>query len=79
VAVVDMLTGMYATVAVLAALRHAERTGEGQRIDMALLDAVVAVGATPILAQKVTGKTPQRFGNAHANMVPYHVFATAGA
>ncbi len=77
VAVVDMLTGMYATVAVLAALRHAERTGEGQRIDMALLDAVVAVGATPILAQKVTGKTPQRFGNAHANMVPYHVFATA--
>ncbi|AJG24874.1 CaiB/BaiF CoA transferase family protein [Cupriavidus basilensis] len=77
VAVVDMLTGMYATVAVLAALRHAERTGEGQCIDMALLDAVVAVGATPILAQKVTGKTPQRFGNAHANMVPYHVFATA--
>ncbi|WP_254615457.1 CaiB/BaiF CoA transferase family protein [Cupriavidus basilensis] len=77
VAVVDMLTGMYATVAVLAALRHAERTGEGQRIDMALLDAVVAVGATPILAQKITGKTPQRFGNAHANMVPYHVFATA--
>ncbi|WP_420995695.1 CaiB/BaiF CoA transferase family protein [Cupriavidus sp. 30B13] len=77
VAVVDMLTGMYATVAVLAALRHAERTGEGQRIDMALLDAVVAVGATPIIAQRVTGKVPGRFGNAHANMVPYHVFATA--
>ncbi len=77
VAVIDMLTGMYATVAVLAALRHAERTGDGQHIDMALLDAVVAIGATPILAQRVTGKVPQRFGNAHANMVPYHVFATA--
>lgn len=77
VAVVDMLTGMYATVAILAALRHAERTGQGQSIDMALLDAVVAVGATPIIAQRVTGKVPQRFGNAHANMVPYHVFATA--
>ncbi len=77
VAVVDMLTGMYATVAVLAALRHAERTGEGQHIDMALLDAVVAVGATPIIAQRVTGKAMPRFGNAHANMVPYHVFATA--
>jgi len=77
VAVVDMLTGMYATVAVLAALRHAERTGEGQHIDIALLDAVVAVGATPIIAQRITGKVPGRFGNAHANMVPYHVFATA--
>jgi Predicted acyl-CoA transferases/carnitine dehydra tase len=77
VAVVDMLTGMYATVAVLAALRHAERTGEGQHIDMALLDAVVAVGATPIIAQRVTGKAMPRYGNAHANMVPYHVFATA--
>jgi crotonobetainyl-CoA:carnitine CoA-transferase CaiB-like acyl-CoA transferase len=77
VAVIDMLTGMYATVAVLAALRHAERTGEGQHIDMALLDAVVAIGATPIIAQRVTGKVPRRFGNAHANMVPYHVFVTA--
>jgi len=77
VAVVDMLTGMYATVAVLAALRHAERTGEGQHIDMALLDAVVAVGATPIIAQRVTGQAMPRYGNAHANMVPYHVFATA--
>ncbi|WP_432262100.1 CaiB/BaiF CoA transferase family protein [Cupriavidus sp. TMH.W2] len=77
VAVVDIFTGMYATVAVLAALRHAERTGEGQHIDMALLDAVVAVGATPIIAQRVTGQAMPRFGNAHANMVPYHVFATA--
>ncbi|CAG2141801.1 Acetyl-CoA:oxalate CoA-transferase [Cupriavidus yeoncheonensis] len=77
VAVVDVLTGMYATVAVLAALRHAERTGEGQHIDMALLDAVVAVGATPIIAQRITGQAMPRYGNAHANMVPYHVFATA--
>uniref|UniRef100_Q46VD0 L-carnitine dehydratase/bile acid-inducible protein F n=2 Tax=Cupriavidus TaxID=106589 RepID=Q46VD0_CUPPJ len=77
VAVVDVLTGMYATVAVLAALRHAERTGEGQHIDMALLDAVVAVGATPIIAQRITGQAMPRYGNAHANMVPYHVFATS--
>ena len=76
VAVVDIFTGMYATVAVLAALRHAERTGQGQRIDMALLDAVVAVGSTPIIAERVTGKPMGRYGNAHPNMVPYHVFAT---
>ncbi|AOZ03781.1 CoA transferase [Cupriavidus sp. USMAHM13] len=77
VAVVDIFTGMYATVAVLGALRHAERTGEGQHLDIALLDAAVAVGATPIIGQRITGKVPGRFGNAHANMVPYHVFATA--
>ena len=58
VAVVDIFTGMYATVAVLGALRHAERTGEGQHLDIALLDAAVAVGATPIIGQRITGKVP---------------------
>ena len=77
VAVVDMFTGMYATVAVLAALRHAERTGEGQYIDMALIDAVVAVGANQILGHLNGGPIPPRYGNAHANVVPYNVFATS--
>jgi crotonobetainyl-CoA:carnitine CoA-transferase CaiB-like acyl-CoA transferase len=77
VAVVDMFTGMYATVAVLAALRHAERTGEGQHIDMALLDAVVAIGANQILGHLNGGRVPPRYGNAHANVVPYNVFHTA--
>ena len=76
-AVIDMFTGMYATVAVLAALRHAERTGQGQYIDMALLDASVAIGANQILGFLESGRTPPRYGNAHANVVPYNVFATA--
>ena len=77
VAVIDMFTGMYATVAVLAALRHAERTGEGQYIDMALLDTSVAIGANQILGFLNSGKIPPRYGNAHANVVPYNVFQTA--
>ncbi|MGD9944884.1 MAG: CaiB/BaiF CoA transferase family protein [Burkholderiaceae bacterium] len=77
IAVVDVLTGMYATVAILAALRHAERTGQGQRLDIALLDTVVAFGANQLVAYMVSGKVPQRYGNAHANVSPYNVFATA--
>ena len=77
VAVIDMFTGMYATVAVLAALRHAERTGEGQYIDMALLDTSVAIGANQILGFLNSGRIPPRYGNAHANVVPYNVFETA--
>jgi crotonobetainyl-CoA:carnitine CoA-transferase CaiB-like acyl-CoA transferase len=77
VAVIDMFTGMYATVAILAALRHAERTGEGQYIDMALLDTSVAIGANQILGYLNSGRIPPRYGNAHANVVPYNVFETA--
>jgi crotonobetainyl-CoA:carnitine CoA-transferase CaiB-like acyl-CoA transferase len=68
---------MYATVAVLAALRHAERTGEGQHIDIALLDVQVATLANQALNYLTTGDNPHRWGNAHPNIVPYQAFATA--
>ena len=81
VAVADLFTGMYATVAILAALRHAERTGQGQHIDMALLDTQVAMlanlGANYLVAGQHEGKVPGRMGNAHQNVVPYQVFETA--
>jgi crotonobetainyl-CoA:carnitine CoA-transferase CaiB-like acyl-CoA transferase len=65
---------MYATVAILAALRHAERTGEGQQVDMALLDTQVAMLANLGSNYLVSGKVPGRAGNAHQNIVPYQVF-----
>jgi crotonobetainyl-CoA:carnitine CoA-transferase CaiB-like acyl-CoA transferase len=74
VAVADLFTGMYATVGILAALRHAERTGEGQHLDMALLDVQVAMLANLGANYLVSGKTPARAGNAHQNIVPYQVF-----
>ncbi len=81
VAVADLFTGMYASVAILAALRHAEHTGHGQHIDMALLDTQVAMlanlGANYLVAGQYDGKVPGRAGNAHANIVPYQVFETA--
>jgi crotonobetainyl-CoA:carnitine CoA-transferase CaiB-like acyl-CoA transferase len=80
VAVADLFTGMYATVAVLAAIRHAERTGLGQHIDMALLDTQVAMLANlgaNFLINGATRAPPQRMGNAHVNIVPYQVFEVA--
>ncbi|MEJ6021644.1 CaiB/BaiF CoA transferase family protein [Ramlibacter sp. PS4R-6] len=77
VAVADLFTGMYATVAILAALRHAEKTGEGQRVDMALLDTQVAMLANLGANYLVSGNVPGRAGNAHQNIVPYQVFETA--
>ena len=79
VAVADLFTGMFATVAVLAALRHAERTGQGQQVDMALLDTQVAMLANLGANYLVGGKVPGRMGNAHQNVVPYQVFETAPA
>ncbi len=79
VAVADLFTGMYATVAILAALRHAERTGEGQHIDMALLDTQVAMLANLGANYLVSGHAPGRAGNAHQNIVPYQVFEVAPA
>jgi crotonobetainyl-CoA:carnitine CoA-transferase CaiB-like acyl-CoA transferase len=70
---------MYATVAILAALRHAERTGEGQYIDMALLDTQVAMLANLGANYLVSGVAPGRAGNAHQNIVPYQVFEVAPA
>lgn len=81
IAVADLFTGMYATVSILAALRHAEKTGQGQYIDMALLDTQVAVianlGANYLISGQHEGKVPQRAGNAHQNLVPYQVFEVA--
>ncbi len=75
VALTDLMTGMYATVAVLAALTHRDRTGEGQHIDMALLDTQVAMLANVGSNYLNSGKPPRRWGNAHANIVPYQTFA----
>jgi crotonobetainyl-CoA:carnitine CoA-transferase CaiB-like acyl-CoA transferase len=74
VAFADLMTGMYATVAILAALAYRTETGEGQYIDMALLDVQVAAMANMNLNFLVSGTTPQRQGNAHANIVPYQAF-----
>ena len=83
VAVADLFTGMYASVAILAALRHAEKTGLGQHVDMALLDTQVAMlanlGANYLVAGQQEGKVPGRSGNAHQNIVPYQVFEVAPA
>jgi crotonobetainyl-CoA:carnitine CoA-transferase CaiB-like acyl-CoA transferase len=77
VAVADLFTGMYAATAILAALRHRDLTGEGQAIDMALLDTQVAMLANLGAAYLTTGIAPQRVGNAHQNIVPYQVFEVA--
>ena len=77
VAVADLFTGMYATVAILAALRHRDASGEGQIIDMALLDTQVAMLANLGANYLVTGQAPRRAGNAHQNLVPYQVFEVA--
>lgn len=77
VALTDLMTGMYATVAVLAALTHRDRSGEGQHIDMALLDTQVAMLANVGSNYLNSGKPPKRWGNAHANIVPYQTFACA--
>ncbi|HYD61287.1 MAG TPA: CaiB/BaiF CoA-transferase family protein [Noviherbaspirillum sp.] len=77
VAISDLMTGMYSTVAVLAALAHRDRTGEGQYIDMALLDVQVAMLANMNTNYLASGNPPTRWGNAHPNIVPYQTFATS--
>jgi formyl-CoA transferase len=77
VAVSDLFTGMYATSAILAALLHREKSGAGQYIDMALLDVQVAMLANLSSAYFASDETPQRMGNAHQAIVPYHVFHAA--
>ena len=77
VALTDILTGLYASNAILAALAHRERTGIGQHIDLALLDVQVACLANQAMNYLVSGNTPKRMGNAHPNIVPYQDFPTA--
>jgi len=77
VALTDILTGLYATVAIQAALAHREKTGQGQHIDLALLDVQVACLANQAMNYLVSGKAPRRMGNGHPNIVPYQDFPTA--
>jgi len=73
VAVSDIFTGLYSVIAIQAALRHAEATGEGQHIDMALLDTQVSVLGNQNLNYLVSGRPPAQMGNAHMNIAPYEV------
>jgi formyl-CoA transferase len=77
VAIADLMTGMYSTIAVLTALTHRDRTGEGQYIDMALLDVQVAMLANMNSNYLASGQPPVRWGNAHPNIVPYQTFQTS--
>lgn len=77
VAIVDLFTGMYASTAVLAALAHRQRTGEGQQIDLALFDVQVATLANQAMNYLISGQEPARMGNSHPNIVPYQALATA--
>lgn len=76
VAVADLFTGMYAATSILAALRHAERTGEGQQLDVSLLDCQIAMLANLGSSYLVSGEQPKRLGNQHAAIAPYQVLAT---
>nr|WP_289812856.1 CaiB/BaiF CoA-transferase family protein [Pseudomonas alliivorans] len=77
VALTDILTGLYSTTAILAALAHRDQNGTGQHIDMALLDVQVACLANQAMNYLTTGVAPRRLGNAHPNIVPYQDFPTA--
>ena len=76
VALTDILTGLYSTVGILAALSHRQRSGQGQRLDMALLDVQIASLANQASNFLVGGESPVRMGNAHPNIVPYQDFPT---
>jgi crotonobetainyl-CoA:carnitine CoA-transferase CaiB-like acyl-CoA transferase len=77
VAITDLMTGMYTSVALLAALAHRDRTGQGQWIDACLLDSSIAMMAVMNMNYLISGVAPRRAGNAHQNIVPYQVFACA--
>ncbi|MBK4214516.1 CoA transferase [Paracoccus caeni] len=77
VAVTDVFTGIYSVVGILAALEQRHRTGQGQHVDMALLDVATAIMANQAMNYLATGNAPNRMGNAHPNLVPYAVFDCA--
>jgi crotonobetainyl-CoA:carnitine CoA-transferase CaiB-like acyl-CoA transferase len=74
VPIADIITGMYASIAICAALVHRERTGKGQHLDLALLDSQIALLAYQNTNYFATGKAPKRIGNLHPNIVPYQPF-----
>lgn len=77
IAVTDVLSGLNATIGILAAVEARHSTGRGQHIDIALLDSIVQFGANQIATYFITGKQPKRVGNAHVNLAPYQSFRTA--
>ena len=77
IAIADVMTGMYATIAILSALQYRSVSRRGQYIDMALLDCIVALGGNQVTGYFVSDEAPGRYGNAHASLVPYQVFAVA--
>ncbi len=77
VAISDITAGLFAVSALLAALRHAERTGEGQHVDIALLDTQIAALVNVASGALISGQTPKRYGNAHPSIVPYQSFNAA--
>ncbi len=77
IAVADITTGLYGVISILAALRHRDASGQGQRIDLALLDTQISWLANEGSNYLVTGQAPRRLGNAHPNIVPYQVFSAA--
>ncbi|MEX4000350.1 CaiB/BaiF CoA transferase family protein [Paraburkholderia sp. EG285A] len=79
VGIADVMTGMYAAVGILAALQHRQRSGEGQHIDISLLDTQVSWLVNAGTNYLTDGKLPTRLGNGHPNIVPYQVFSTADA
>lgn len=76
IALADIMTGMYATVAILAAVNHRHKSGKGQYIDMALMDCIVALGSNQVTSYFASGNVPGRMGNAHMSLVPYGVYPT---
>ncbi len=74
IAITDLLTSMYASTAILAALEHRNVSGKGQHIDLALLDCVVSIMSYQAINYLMSGEIPARIGNAHPNIVPYQVF-----
>ena len=77
VPIADLFAGLFGCIGILAALRHRDATGEGQHIDIGMLDAHVATLANQAMNYLATGENPPRLGNQHPNIVPYQVFATA--
>ncbi|HWL29830.1 MAG TPA: CaiB/BaiF CoA-transferase family protein [Burkholderiaceae bacterium] len=77
IALADIITGMYSTIAILAAINHRSKSGQGQNIDMSLLDCIVALGSNQVTGYFAGGKVPGRMGNAHMSLVPYGVYPTA--
>jgi crotonobetainyl-CoA:carnitine CoA-transferase CaiB-like acyl-CoA transferase len=77
VAIVDILSGLYIAIAVLAAVRERDRSGEGQRVELSLLDVELASLVNVVHNQLIAGENPVRLGNAHPSIVPYEVFAAA--